>query len=117
MALAALEMRERLDALHLQPAGSPLQMRIGIHTGNVVAGIIGRRKFSYDLWGDTVNTAARMESHSAHGRIQCSERVYQLLKGQFEFEERDMVEIKSKGLMRTYFLEDRKDVTGSLEIL
>jgi adenylate cyclase len=84
--------------------GEPIQLRIGIDSGPVVAGVIGRRKFSYDLWGDTVNTASRMESHGVPGHIQVTERVQGLLADRFVFRERGTVEVKGKGRMRTYFL-------------
>jgi adenylate cyclase len=85
-------------------AGLPLQVRIGIDTGPVVAGVIGRAKFIYDLWGDTVNTASRMESHALPGTIQVTERVYELLRQRFELQERGMVEVKGKGPMTSYLL-------------
>ncbi|MEP0910568.1 response regulator [Leptolyngbya sp. GB1-A1] len=81
-----------------------LMMRIGIHTGAVGAGVIGTTKFSYDLWGDTVNTASRMESQGVPGKIQVTDTTYQLLQQQYNFEERGLVDIKGKGEMRTYFL-------------
>jgi adenylate cyclase len=84
--------------------GEPIRLRIGIDSGPVVAGVIGRRKFSYDLWGDTVNTASRMESHGVSGHIQVTERVRGLLADRFVFRERGTVEVKGKGPMRTYFL-------------
>ncbi|MEZ4909235.1 MAG: adenylate/guanylate cyclase domain-containing protein [Saprospiraceae bacterium] len=78
------------------------QLRIGIHSGPIVAGIIGKKKFSYDLWGDTVNMAARMESNGQIGKIQVSENTYQLLKDDFTFEKVPNVEIKGKGIMDVY---------------
>ena len=81
-----------------------LALRIGIDIGPVVAGVIGRSKFIYDLWGDTVNTASRMESHGAMRCIQTTERAYDLLASTFEFEPRGEVEVKGKGCMRTYWL-------------
>jgi adenylate cyclase len=87
--------------------GVPIRLRIGIDSGPVVAGVIGQRKFSYDLWGDTVNTASRMESHGVPGRIQVTERVRGLLGDRFVFRERGTIEVKGKGPMRTYFLVGR----------
>lgn len=86
------------------PDGEALNLRIGIDTGPVVAGVIGRRKFSYDLWGDTVNSASRMESHGVPGRVQVTERVARVAQQQFEFEPRGSIEVKGKGPMRTYLL-------------
>jgi len=84
--------------------GLPLRVRIGIDTGPVVAGVIGRAKFIYDLWGDTVNTASRMESHAQPGTIQVTERAYERLRDRYEFRRRDTVDIKGKGPMTTYLL-------------
>lgn len=84
--------------------GKQLAMRIGLHSGPVVAGIIGKKKFSYDLWGDTVNTAARMESHGEAGKIHTTGTVYEQLKEQYRFEARGDVAIKGKGKLSTYFL-------------
>ena len=74
----------------------------------MIAGIIGRHKFNYDLWGDTVNTASRMESHSLPGRIQVTESTYLRLKGRYAFERRGEIEVKGKGRMTTWFLTGRK---------
>ncbi|MGK7926038.1 MAG: adenylate/guanylate cyclase domain-containing protein [Spirulina sp.] len=80
------------------------QIRIGIHTGSVVAGVLGTSKFSYDLWGDTVNVASRMESTGEPGKIQVTEIIYEKLKDRYLFEKRGLVEIKGKGKMITYWL-------------
>jgi class 3 adenylate cyclase len=89
--------------------GEPLSMRIGIHTGPVVAGIIGVKKFSYDLWSDTVNTASRMESHGIPGKIQITQATYNLLKDDFICEPRGPLEVKGMGEVETWFLVGVRD--------
>jgi len=81
-----------------------LQLRIGMHTGPVVAGVIGIKKFVYDVWGDAVNIASRMESHGVAGRIQVSDAVCEQLRHAYTFEPRGVIKIKGKGEMRTWFL-------------
>jgi adenylate cyclase len=88
-----------------------LALRIGIDTGPVVAGVIGRSKFGYDLWGDTVNTASRMQSHAPAGAIQVTERTYRRLADRYAFERRDEVAVKGKGTMTTYLLLGRSDAS------
>lgn len=87
--------------------GEPLEARIGIHSGDVVAGIIGRHRFIYDVWGDTVNIASRLESSGLPNRIQISEATYHRVNGTFHCETRGLLEIKGKGSMPTYFLGQR----------
>jgi adenylate cyclase len=84
------------------------KIRVGIHTGPVVAGVIGKNKFIYDLWGDTVNTASRMESQGLSDRIQVSEDTYDRIKDKFVFEPRGRLDIKGKGKMQTYILKEKK---------
>jgi adenylate cyclase len=102
----ALAMRAEV-AGRVDPSGQPLAVRIGIDTGPVVAGVIGTSRFSYDLWGDTVNTASRMESHGVPGCIQVTARTYQRLWDRYRFERRGPIQIKGKGEIVTYFLEER----------
>ena len=85
-----------------------LSIRIGIHSGSVVAGIIGRNKFIYDLWGDTVNTASRMESHGIPAHIKLTEATYELLQDKYLFEKQGLIQVKGKGEMLTYLLMGRK---------
>ena len=84
-----------------------LQARVGIHTGPITAGVIGSHKFVYDVWGDTVNTASRMESQSLPGRIQISAATRAVLGDRFQLERRGIIEVKGKGMMETYFLSSR----------
>lgn len=103
MALDMLDVTRRLGA----ELDDDLSLRIGIHTGPAVAGVIGARKLFYDVWGDTVNTAARMESHGSNGRIQVTEQARRVLGDAYEFEERGMVDIKGKGSMKVHYLTGR----------
>jgi class 3 adenylate cyclase len=99
----ALAMREEV-ARRADPSGQPLAVRIGIDTGPVEAGVIGTSKFSYDLWGDTVNTASRMESHGIPGCIQVTARTYQRLQAGYRFQRRGPIPVRGMGEMVTYFL-------------
>ena len=102
MATMALAMQENIRQLHGDYEG--LGLRIGLQVGSVIAGVIGIRKFIYDIWGNTVNIASRLESHGAPGRIHVSDAVYQRLQGRFVFEPRGTIELKGRGPMQTYFL-------------
>jgi adenylate cyclase len=101
-----LDMMEALDHFNEQN-GYNLKVRIGIGTGAVVAGVIGKRKFFYDLWGDVVNTASRMESHGVPGRIQVTDSTRQRLGEPFLLEERGVIDVKGKGAMHTWLLNGR----------
>jgi class 3 adenylate cyclase/CheY-like chemotaxis protein len=103
----ALDMQKAVGG-KTRDTGGLLQVRIGIHTGPVVAGVIGTRKFIYDLWGDTVNIASRMESFGVPGAIQVTAASYERLQQAFRLEERGSVEIKGKGEMTTYLLLGKK---------
>jgi class 3 adenylate cyclase len=103
----ALRMRNHLEANPIQ--GRQLSLRIGINSGPVTAGIIGTHKFSYDLWGDTVNTASRMESEGVPGSIQVSPATYELIKNAYACEPRGYIPVKGKSSMMTYLLISRRD--------
>lgn len=103
----ALDMQEAIEKLSCD-RGEFIKLRIGINSGAVVAGVIGIKKFSYDLWGDTVNTASRMESHGLPGYIHVTSATYELLKDKYLFENRGTIKIKGKGEMTTYFIKGRK---------
>jgi adenylate cyclase len=103
--LAAKEMLEFVNnALHLEDDLNHFEIRIGIHTGPVVAGIVGIKKWQYDIWGDTVNIAARMESASKPGRINLSETTHQEIEAEFPCEYRGEIEVKYRGALKMYFL-------------
>jgi class 3 adenylate cyclase len=103
----ALEMIVELRKL-CEPLGLELAIRIGMDTGPVVAGVIGRRKFIYDVWGDAVNTASRMESHGVPGRIQVTQATYERLRDRYRFEERGLIDVKGKGQLPAYLLVARR---------
>ncbi|MFQ3214674.1 MAG: adenylate cyclase [Marivirga sp.] len=118
VALAALEIRSYMNQ-HKKEKESEgkafFEVRVGINTGPVVSGVVGIKKFAYDIWGDTVNIAARMESSSEAGRVNISEHTYQLIKDKFNCEYRGEIEAKNAGKLKMYFLNDVLD--GKLEPL
>jgi PAS domain S-box-containing protein len=107
VAMMALDMQQAI-ADYTRPTGEPFQLRIGISTGPVIAGVIGVRKFAYDLWGDTVNLASRMETTGMAGRIQVTPEVYERLHHRFRLEPRGTVLVKGRGHMDSYWLTGRR---------
>ena len=103
----ALEMQQGIAQFNVQHQNN-LKIRIGIHTGPVIAGVIGIKKFAYDLWGDTVNTASRMESHGIPDHIQVSSDIYEVLKEKYILVKRGTIQIKGKGEMTTYWLKSKQ---------
>lgn len=103
MARLALAMQHVMHTLRHE-TGMPLDLRVGMHSGPVIAGVIGTVRFSFDVWGDTVNTASRMESHGEAGRIQVSQACHDLLADHFRLTARGMIDVKGKGAMTTWWL-------------
>ena len=103
MALA-LDMQAAVERYNQDPTHQTLTIRIGVHVGEAVAGVIGIKKFIYDVWGDTVNVASRMESTGIPRRIQVTEEVVRALGDTYQFEARGPIEVKGKGLMNTFLV-------------
>jgi class 3 adenylate cyclase len=108
----ALSMRDAVSEVARQ-SGHPLAVRIGANTGPVVAGVIGKKKFAYDLWGDAVNTASRMESHGVPGEIQISASTRARVEGAFDLEARGVIQVKGKGELETWWVRGPKPAPGS----
>ena len=108
IASMALDMQAAISQVKLQD-GTQISMRIGINSGPVIAGVIGTKKFIYDLWGDTVNVASRMESLAIKDAIQITEATYLLIRDKFNCEPRGMIQVKGRGEMMTYWLTGKKD--------
>lgn len=111
MLQAAFEISEFIDSIKNSEVReiTHFDIRIGIHTGPVVAGVVGTKKFAYDIWGDTVNIASRLESNSQPGKINVSESTYMLIKDSFDCEYRGEIEAKNKGMMKMYYVNKKKE--------
>ena len=101
---AAIEINSFMQDRLAKSGKSTFEIRIGIHSGSVVAGIVGVKKFAYDIWGDTVNTAARMEQNSEAGKINISQTTYELVKDKFTCEYRGEIDAKGKGALKMYYV-------------
>jgi class 3 adenylate cyclase len=108
-AIAKMALQMHAEAARVgQELGEPLRLRIGIDSGPVIAGVIGQQKFAYDLWGDSVNMASRMESHGVANHTQMTESAYQRLRGNYLCEKRGTISVKGKAEMTTYFLTGKR---------
>src|SRR6185312_5539533 len=107
LAMMALDMQSAMSSLD-EIGQLGLELRVGINSGPVVAGVIGRKRFLYDLWGDAVNTASRMESHGTSGRIQITRATKDLLAGEFVCEPRGTIPVKGKGEIEAWYLVSRR---------
>ncbi len=101
---AAVEICSFMETRYARLGNETFQVRVGVHSGSVVAGIVGVRKFAYDVWGDTVNTAARMEQNSEAGKVNISEATYELVKDEFKCTFRGTIEAKNKGMLKMYYV-------------
>jgi class 3 adenylate cyclase len=113
---AAIQMQQFVNRFNENRRSSNktiFEIRIGIHTGSVIAGIVGSKKFAYDIWGDAVNTASRMESSGESGKINISSATYSLVKDEFNFIHRGKITAKNKGEFDMYFLDPAQPFAGS----
>jgi class 3 adenylate cyclase len=109
--MAALEIQKLMNYYNeeeLKVGKEAWKLRVGIHTGGLITGVVGEKKFAFDVWGDTVNIAARMESSGEVGKVNISESTYELVKDYFEFTSRGMIEVKNKGKIKMYFVDGIK---------
>ncbi|HEU4571194.1 MAG TPA: adenylate/guanylate cyclase domain-containing protein, partial [Candidatus Limnocylindrales bacterium] len=93
-----------LEAADDQPAEGGLRLRIGVHSGPVIGGVIGRRKFAFDIWGDTVNVASRLESHGVPGRVQISGATWRVVRDRFDAVPRGSIQLRGHGPVETYLV-------------
>lgn len=117
--MAGIEISEFVENNRINRKGKiiPFEIRIGINTGPVVAGVVGKKKFAYDIWGDTVNIASRMETNSEAGCINISENTYQLIKDQFNCRYRGEIAVKNKGIMKMFYVHCAKDDNNLNELV
>lgn len=117
MIQAAIEITQFAEEAKTKSAlkEASFEVRIGINTGPVVAGVVGTKKFAYDIWGDTVNIAARMESSSEPGKINISENTYKLIKAEFDCEYRGEIEAKNRGMLKMYYVQAKKESTATID--
>jgi guanylate cyclase len=115
LAHLALDIRAYISQRR-SPGGEVINFRIGMNSGPIIAGVIGKRKFHYDVWGDTVNVASRMETFGVPGKIQLAKDTYDLIKDDFVCESRGDVDIKGKGIMGTWFLKDRRSKSINAQV-
>ena len=103
-AFRMIEEMERFNELNKSKGEPEWNLRIGVHSGPVIAGVVGKKKFTFDIWGDTVNIAARMESSGEIGKVNISSATYELIKDLYQFEPRGKVQAKNKGMLDMYFV-------------